>query len=166
MERIGPVEDIRFIVLTQGKFAIVDPDDAPKLAQYKWYAALHKSNKSFYAVRGLYRNGKRVATILMHREVLGPPSDKEVDHQNRHTLDNRKRYLRVASRSNNCHNRIKYSNNQSGFKGVCAVGDKWRASIRKNGKLKHLGYFPNPEDAYEAYGVAAATLHGEFARME
>ena len=39
---------------------------------------------------------------------------------------------------------------------------KWHAQIGVNGKVKHLGYFPTPELAHEAYCKGAHELHGEF----
>ena len=39
----------RRIPLTQGKYALVDPDDYPRIMRYKWYAS--KYDHTFYAVR-------------------------------------------------------------------------------------------------------------------
>ena len=45
----------RLIKLTQGKYAIVDPEDFEKLNAYKWYA-VNNHNNTFYAARGAERN--------------------------------------------------------------------------------------------------------------
>jgi hypothetical protein len=46
--------------------------------------------------------------------------------------------------------------NSSGFRGVSwhKGTQKWRASIKVEGKNIHLGVFDNPQDAYECYRVA------------
>jgi hypothetical protein len=38
----------------------------------------------------------------------------------------------------------------SGFKGVTADKDKWRAKIKIDGKYKTLGKFDTPEEAHDA----------------
>ena len=60
------------------------------------------------------------------------------------------------------------SDSVSGFKGVTWTKEinRWRAQIRINGGLKHIGYFDAAEDAFAAYILAAEELHGEFARFE
>jgi hypothetical protein len=55
------------IPLTQGKFALVDPDDYYWLSNYKWHAV--KKGKRFYASRFETRNGKRLH-IYMHRQIM------------------------------------------------------------------------------------------------
>ena len=92
---------------------------------------------------------------------------QEVDHREQvdgshwqDRLDN----LRICSRSENQHNRKLSSHNTSGFKGVCwnKPAGKWQANIRLRGKLQHLGHFPTPESAAEAYDAAAIRYFGEF----
>ncbi|MFA5898014.1 MAG: HNH endonuclease [Hyphomicrobium sp.] len=101
----------------------------------------------------------RLAWIYVH----GTPPQGEVDHANRDKSDDRMCNLRVATRSENCRNMK--SANASGFRGVCLVAGqaRWRAKIRVNGSMKHLGCFDSPEKASEAYRSAAAIYHGEFA---
>ena len=62
-------------------------------------------------------------------------------------------------------NRTRQANNTSGFKGVSLhkPTGKYRAYITINRQTRHLGLFPNPEEAYEVYLLAARELHGEFA---
>lgn len=90
---------------------------------------------------------------------------KMIDHVNGVTTDNRVENLRVATPSLNGANRKTNYNNKSGYKGVYfnkGVG-KWISSIRKDGKLTHLGCFNSPEDAHKAYCDAADKLYGEYA---
>ena len=68
----------RKITLTQGKYAIVDPDDYLWLSKYKWSAS-RVCNK-FYAVRTekCKKTGK-LKTIRMHREILKVPAGLECE---------------------------------------------------------------------------------------
>lgn len=103
---------------------------------------------------------------LLHTRV--DPGDLDIDHINGIKSDNRAENLRVASRRQNLWNKGKDRTNTSGYKGVSyqKYRNKWRASIRRYGRLVHLGYFDDPELAHMAYCKAAAELHGEFARGE
>lgn len=93
----------RRIRLTQGKFAIVDPADYPRLAKYKWYAA--KTRGIFYAVRAQWsKNPKKLLTIKMHRMVIDVPEGLVADHINHDDLDNRRANLRVATLAGNARN--------------------------------------------------------------
>jgi hypothetical protein len=41
----------------------------------------------------------------------------------------------------------------------------WFAQISVDGRSKHLGRFPTPEQAHAAYVAAAREHYGEFARI-
>ena len=99
--------------------------------------------------------------------VYGHWPEKEIDHINGMKTDNSIENLREASRSENNMNKPKQINNTSGYKGVCwhKAAQKWQAHIKINKKLKHLGLFDSPEEAYAAYCEAAKRLHGEFANL-
>jgi hypothetical protein len=75
--------------------------------------------------------------------------DYIVLHINHSRDDNRFVNLRHATRVENSRNKSIYSKNTSGFNGVCWYerGSKWIANIRINGKLKHLGYFTDIDEA-------------------
>ena len=93
------------------------------------------------------------------------PADIKIDHINSVREDNCIENLRLATSSQNQHNRSKSKNNSSGYKGV--YWDKklknWRAMIGIDNKKIHLGNFSTPELASEAYNSAADKLHKEFA---
>ncbi len=101
----------------------------------------------------------------MHRLLLCPPMEMQIDHVNGNKLDNRKSNLRTCTASENQHNQGLQINNTSGYKGVIWIvsRDLWRAQIKINSKQIYLGYFKNPNDAARAYNGAAIKLHGEFA---
>jgi hypothetical protein len=89
-----------------------------------------------------------------------------IDHRDGNPANNRWSNLRCATRSENSHNRGLQRNNTSGFKGVSLHKGKWRAQIRKDGRIRVLGAFPTPQEAHAAYVAAARELFGEFARGE
>lgn len=150
------------IKLTRGKSTIVDDKLFDELNKYKWTTA--KCKDTYYAIRASSRKPKR-KSILMHVQIMGTPKGMETDHVNHNGLDNRIENLRVCSNTQNKHNRLIYSNNKSGYKGVTWFKPvkKWRASIVVNKKQIVLGYFANIEDAARAYDEAAIENFGEFA---
>lgn len=87
-----------------------------------------------------------------------------VDHVDTDRLNDRWGNLRLASKSENNHNKLAQRNNTSGFKGVYRKRDRWTAIIRKDGVLHHLGVFDTREQAAAAYAAAAEIHFGTFAR--
>jgi len=155
----------RRIRLSQGKYAIVDPDDYPRLSRYKWYTA--KGSHSFYAMRGQWSGKlKKRLTIMMHREVLNVPEGMVADHINHNGLDNRKANLRICTPADNARNaRYPKINTSSRYRGVWynKHNKKWRATIVVNRKRKQIGYFKDEIAAAKAYDKAARKFYGEFA---
>jgi len=96
------------------------------------------------------------------------PLENQVDHINHDKADNRIENLRLASISQNKKNSRIYNNNSSGVTGVYwyPKSQKWTAKIciNSNGKLTHLGYFTNKEDAIKARREAEIKYYGEFRR--
>ena len=94
------------------------------------------------------------------------PAGKHIDHIRAdlplpHVASN----LRLATNAENLRNRRRQANNTSGVPGVYrnARQQKWRVQIRVNGKLLHLGYFKNFDDAVAARKAAEEKYFGEFA---
>ena len=173
----------RKIPLTQGRYAIVDPDDYPRLAKYKW--RICKGKNTLYAERSIRLPSGRYSRILMHRQILenlhviSKTHDSKliahnshrrtgdgivIDHINRRGLDNRRANLRLATVAQNAWN-SKKRNSRSGYKGVWYARDKclWRAAIVCNRRRIHLGYFRDKHAAARAYDKAARTHFGEYA---
>lgn len=90
----------------------------------------------------------------------------DIDHIDGNAHNNRITNLRLAAPSQNQRNRPRQSNNKSGYKGVFfnKQKKKWQAKICINYEHHHLGFFDDPEIAYETYCEAAKKYHGEFAR--
>lgn len=105
----------------------IDPEDNYLLSQYTWYL----SSTGYLVTRGKQNSpvGNPKEMIYMHRLIMMPPKDMEIDHINRDKLDNRKENLRYADRSLNCSNIGIQRNNTSGQTGVsfCQLKQKWRA---------------------------------------
>jgi hypothetical protein len=151
------------IPLTQGKYAIVDPDDYFRLSKFKWYVVFGGS--TYYAVRTIFIDGKR-HRLPMHRAILKVADSLVVDHINHNGLDNRKANLRIATVAQNAWN-AERPRGRSGYKGVSF--DKrtglWRVFIAYNGKRKQLGSFHDKREAAKAYDRAAKKYHGQFASL-
>jgi hypothetical protein len=157
---------VKRISLTQGQFAVVDDADYEVLIQWKWQAVWRPGTRSFYAKRRIElprTDRRRSYTMYMARQIMGNPPGKDVDHRNHDTLDNRRLNLRVATHQENLLNKRPYFRNMSGYKGVCAARNRWRAEICLNGHRRRLGHFDTPELAHAAYVRAARKYHGEFA---
>ena len=152
-----PNDAVRYIALTQGKFAIVDAADYDALSKYKWHLV---APGKLYA--GRKEGGK---TIYMHRQIMQPPPGMLVDHINGNGLDDRRANMRICTNQQNMRNVRKRPGGDSIYKGV--YYDKrrrtWYARICHNGKNHHLGTFATEIEAARAYDRAARELFGEFA---
>ena len=142
--------------------AFIDIDDIEKCKEKKWQ--LRKSKTSQYVSTCIAHRG-----VPLHNYLMGPLPDgyDEWDHIDRDTMNNRRGNLRPARRADNVCNVEPYKNKSSKYKGVSWFKQlgKWRADIRKEGKLTYLGSFNNEEDAAIAYNDAAERVHGEFAYL-
>jgi len=152
----------------KGHFAIVDDEDFEELNQYRWRANWCEGTKSFRATRDLPKDakGKRYS-VFMHRHIMNPDSDLQIDHINHDTLDNRKCNLRIVTVSENAMNRKKRDDLSSKFKGVHwqRTRKKWRTRIKCKGIYISLGYFTDEIEAAKAYDIAARKHFGEFALL-
>jgi len=99
----------------------------------------------------------------MHREIMGCPTKKQIDHINNDPLDNRRSNLRVCSHAENSRNRRMSSGKLKGV--LWKSKNRWQARIRVNGNLKVLGSYLSPQDAASAYDKAAVKYFGEFANI-
>ncbi len=115
-------------------------------------------------------NGKlyRLHRIAYYYITGIDPAEKEVDHKNGNTLNNRFENLRLATLANNRKNRKENKNNTSGFKGVVwnKPNKKWQAQITLNNKQTTLGYYKTKFYAALVYARAAKKYFGEFRRRD
>lgn len=152
---------MKYIPLTQGKVAIVDDEDYEELSKYRWHAQKHRW--TYYAQRALRVDGRHTI-VIMHRQIMDASRGQGVDHENGDGLDNQKSNLRFATHSQNQGNRKRWPRNTSGRRGVSALPNgRWRAVIKRDGTVFHLGCFDDIDVAARAYDAAAIRLFGEFA---
>lgn len=151
------------ILLTKGKFAIVDDEDVVLVSQYNWFASRCWGGSDKYRA-GTTINGKKV---LMHRMLLGYP-DSDIDHKNGDALDNRRHNLRLCTGTQNQGNVSARSSSKSGYKGVYyrqRPNFCWEAQLQYRYHRYFLGIFETVEEAVTAYGLHAIAAFGEFARI-
>ena len=127
---------------------LVSDRHKPLLEKYVWRVQ-HTQGLS-YVFRDVWSGGNRTR-IYLHRQLTKAQKGQIVDHINGNGLDNRMDNLRICTHSQNSYNKKTPSTNKTGFKGVCKRGDKWRATIRKDGRYIELGLFQTPVEAHKAY---------------
>jgi hypothetical protein len=111
------------------------------------------------SLRPLNAEGQKMRKVhrLMGLTFLGVKEWQQIDHKNRVKVDNDLGNLRVASGSENQHNRVT-------TKGYLKVKGKFYARIKLNGKQVNLGGFATPEEAHQRYvdeKNALSLLHPE-----
>jgi hypothetical protein len=93
------------IPLTQGKFAIVDPEDVALVSQFRWHASFGSRQTKYYAVRKVHVGNRKYKNIRMHRLIMGLGTQDEdprvVDHINHNSLDNRRSNLEIITQEEN-----------------------------------------------------------------
>jgi hypothetical protein len=153
------------IPLTRGQVALVDDEDYDNLMQYKWFSNYKKTSRgdNWSALGYVCKK-----TVLMHRFLLQPPSNLQIDHINGNGLDNRRANLRLATnQQNQANTRKRGPETSSVYKGVCWAKrhKRWLAKICKDGKNIFLGHFSEETDAAKAYDRAATEYYGPFAHL-
>ena len=161
--------DVTAIFLESPKYGsmetLIDTVDLPWVQEFpnNWRAHWNPKSKYFY-VRGSVTEAGKPGVMYLHRWVSGLMVDGvDVDHQNLNTLDNRRSSnLRVCTRAENMQNRkgAQVNNLSSGIRGVSwdKFTNSWKAHIKINGILKHLGRFKEPHKAEAAVKEARAEL--------
>lgn len=147
---------------------LVDDDDYPLLSRHTWCILKGNSGRPYAYTHVYLGEGKRKALQMTHL-IMG--NKWNVDHRNNNPLDNRKENLRVSNKQQNAWNVAKMlirggKPTSSKYKGVCKVKCKknpWKAMIKADYVLHHLGRFATEEEAGLAYNEAAKRLHGEWA---
>lgn len=129
-------------------WATVDLADFRDISAHRWFL-----NAGGYAARQVPRPGGGQRVELMHRRLLGLETGNplHVDHINRERLDNRRRNLRAVTPAQNAQNQRPegYAHSSSRYRGVSwyASHGKWAAQGFTGGKLTHLGFYDNEEEA-------------------
>jgi len=155
------IPNTKLIRLTQGKFAIVDEEDFERVNQFNWCAVKRKT--TYYSLRTVIVNGAKT-TERMHQFIMSNPNT-DIDHRNGNGLHNYKSNLRECTAIENQRNRRPLENKTSIYKGVCwdKHWGKFRAYIRNDNKLVHLGSSENDVECALMYDTKAKEFFKDFA---
>ena len=134
---------------------------APRYKIGKIAGHVNPRDRIVIGINGRLYLASRLAWLYM----TGQWPEKDIDHKDGNTLNNRWSNLREATRSQNLANAKIRCGGASRFKGVSwhKGGQKWQAKIKCQ-KFYYLGLFKTEEEAHSAYQEAAKRLFGEFAR--
>jgi hypothetical protein len=154
------------IPLTQGKVALVDDEDYPELAGFKWCYHERRVNHGprgwGYAQRRILKGEPNFpGHISMHQIIVSRPDWLCIDHINGDGIDNRKENLRVVTLRENSRNQTHRKSKLSKYIGVSASRcrkNPWRAAITLKGIVHYLGAYPDEITAATVYRVACAVL--------
>ena len=150
-------EDHMVCVSKNGKQFLYDFTDQEFVSKHRWYVDRY----GYVLIGSKNRFGGK-----LHRMLVQPDPDQVVDHINGDPSDCRRSNLRIVCQGQNTCNQKLHKRSTTGYKGVCY--DKRRhaymAYIRPQ-RQKFLGYYPTPEEAANAYNIAAITYFGEHARL-
>jgi hypothetical protein len=141
------------------KETLISDGDYSNVVKYKW--SMCRAGKGYARA---WIDGK---DVYLHHFLVGKIKNKEIDHVNGNTLDNRRKNLRFCNRSQNQMNRSKSANKSSIYKGVDLnkFCNKWRARVRKNGRYVYEERFNSEVDAARAYNNAALIFYGKYANL-
>jgi hypothetical protein len=158
-----PDDTTRTIPLTKGYSATIDADDYEFVSSWKWCARVH--GRTVYAARASRYCGRH-HIVYLHRMLMLPGHDEQVDHISGDGLDNRRCNLRIASNAQNQHNRTR-TFGCSRYKGVYWYKRYgcWRAQIKSEQFGRFLGYYRDEVDAALAYDLAAIATFGPYAAL-
>ncbi len=154
------------IALNYGLCTIIDAEDFDKISSFKWRACF-RPHTIYASATTSRKGGAKKTTVYMHRLLV--PDVPEVDHWDRVGLNNRRKNLRPATRSQQVWNTAGRSAHTGLPKGVTKVvrlagkPKPYQARIAHRGVQMHLGYFSTAEEAADIYAAKAAELQGEFA---
>ncbi len=121
-----------------------------------------------YLQLGLSKNGVpslfKIHRLVAAAFITNPSEKPHIDHIDGIKTNNNVNNLRWATVSENACNKGINATNTSGVKGVCwdkKIG-KWKAAIRIEGRIKHLGYFECIEEARKVRVAKAIEIYGDF----
>lgn len=119
----------------------------------------YSSGNRYYQV-GLFKKYYKVHRIIWQLLEGEIPEDREIDHKDTNTLNNKRENLRLATQGQNRANRK--MNSATGYRGVYVVGPSYKQQIRVEGQTLYLGVYGTPEDQARQYDEQAKKYFGEF----
>lgn len=156
----GKRHHMKTIQLTQGQVARVSDDRYEELNQWKWYAWWSEETQSYYARRnGKLPNGKRTP-VYMHRQIMGNPKGKFVDHRDHDTLNNTDENLRIVTKAESVWNTRAHRDSKLGMKNITTFPDgRYSVHIMANG-IRHRKSFRDLDVAVAYRDCMRDKLHG------
>jgi hypothetical protein len=156
---------------------LIDTKNLEKILSFKYnfYPRYHPNTKEYYVKASIKRNvpeSKNGKTILALQRFLLQDKITEkdlVDHINGNKLDNRESNLRITNNSNNLKNRKNInSNNKSGYRNICQVGNRLYVQLQVDGKNTKLASFEldKIKEATEFAKEMRQKYYGEFSGCE
>ena len=141
---------------------LIDEGDETLIGDCRWQLRRHHGH--MYVIRSSgHRKG---GVVLMHRQIMSPPTHLEIDHIDGNGLNNRKHNLRaVTLQQNRCRvHRVSRNRNRDLPRGVYinAVGGIY-SNITVRRKTTYLGQFATIAEAETAFKAATKAARGEFA---
>ena len=127
---------------------ICDATDYDIISQHTWYLANGYAATAIKGATGKYK------ILLLHRLLMKPRADMEVDHINGLRHDNRRCNMRIVTRSENIQN----MRSAKGYTWQKKVG-KYQAKIKLNNKTIYLGLYNTADEARQAYLDAKKIYH-------
>lgn len=104
-----------------------------------------------------FRRVHRIVWEMFNGDI---PEGMQIDHINHIRTDNRIENLRLVTCKENSKNKSRSKNNRSGVTGVYFdnYSSKWKAQIKTDNGIKHLGRFLDISDAIAARKLAEEKL--------
>lgn len=145
------------VELGNGTYMLIDEEDLERLRPYGW------SDTGRYVEARIKVNGTS-KRVNIHRFLMNPGDDEEVDHKNRNPYDNRKSNLRVCKRTTNRWNSGPKASNHLGYKGVRLLpSGNYSVIVATDGKQKQVGTFTDIVASANAYNYFAKKAQGDYA---
>ena len=129
---------------------------------------LHQGYYKVYLSKDSKRYHKLIHRLLAETYIQNPNNLLFVDHVDRDTKNNSLSNLRWCTNQQICMNRVKRKGHTSSdYRGV-SWNDQtktWQSRIQINGKIVHLGYSNNEEEAARKYNQKSIEVFGELAAI-
>lgn len=154
---------MKTLPLSNGLVTVVDDDVYVWASRNRWTA--NRLKNTCYAYRK-----NRGNTLYLHRAILNPGKDQEIDHIDGDGLNNQRTNLRIVDHAGNAKaHQTRRTGASSRFRGVCHRKDQrknpWEVNIKVNQKQIYLGLFPTEEEAARAYDLSAVRYFGGLAQL-